>query len=259
MKIIKPIGVIFGLMACLCLAGCYPTIRAFDSEKHISAKFFERILYPKRKPNKRTVMAGVDEIEVYKLVFDERLVEHNGLLEVTTVNPEADPSLISYKQFIGDWSEVYLFRLKTARNNKDGAIYFSAKLRRLKRTIKVDGEKQQVEDTICLGFGPSYFGRFSERTHETVIQFKDELSPHYANSTYSLSKKTHGKKKSPIDLIYVLRPPHDPKDIWVSKIVNEANNKIGGYKDLVYDIDETFRYSKALLFKYKYSIKPLQH
>lgn len=224
------------VIAAWLFVACSPYLTRYDEfnvETNVDRTFFKCLPPP----------ADGASIDVFKCVFDEVLIEDNNLIEVTTRNTESKQPRVTYQVQGSYWRELYLFRFIGREHVYDTSyVYFTAK-------FKYDEDpKTKQARKVCMGFGPSFFGKVVSRGRNQVIEFQNNLKFHKEDGKFFLCKKT---KKASDTVNFVMRwADMCPDALPVSKIVYLNRNKIGGTKDLVFDVDSVFHDKNALQFIY---------
>lgn len=218
---------LYTLIAFAFLLGCKPRAHTFDYTRHINKEFFGNVQSIDNQIN-----LVIDSVHVYTVRFIEILVEKDGLLEYKLFNEASAATQTRLKEAFGNSQQLYFFRLFTQPSRNIG-IYLS---------VKYNGSEE------CIGFGPAYFGhiRMNQVNIDRVLRIKN-------NDEFLL------KDVKKYDLYFecdrnLLSRPAINKFI-VHHILQDGVNKIGGHKDLVFDINEIFNDPGALEFKFKESIR----
>jgi hypothetical protein len=225
------------LLPLLLLGNCSPVKHSFSERTNLNGVLLKRITYTTNTTTVR-IPSG-KSIRMYRTVFREYQVEKNNVLEYSVINDSSKKERVTYKEFIGYWQEIYLFRLPAENDKNESFVYFSVRFR-----AAINKETRKA-DTVCIGFGPSYLGRLYARENEYVIHFEKTLKPVKTQGHFELDTKKRA------DLKFVIRKKEYSSDMFkVSRIVSAENNKIGGDKNLVYETESIFNDSLGLTFYY---------
>lgn len=226
--------IIFFLIAGVTI-GCSPAITDFNAQTDINRYFLHDLLDT----------AKVTHVESYKTVFYEELIEDETLIENTMRSENSTREVIHYRDRnseLHELRELYIFMWLTPDTAAEGGwrenyVYFSAKFRALDHT------------KVCIGFGPSYFGTAEIVNKYKVITFTQNLRSKPAREG---NKKHYLRKKSFSDKLQFVIAPDDYTEsrFIVSKVINNDVNKIGGKKNLVYEVGNIIGDIEALRFNY---------
>ena len=220
----------------------------FDYDKNVNADFFKEIPgIGSSEFLKDSVFSTASFLNIYQSTFSEKFVEKDSLLEYTEFNDSTKIPLANYWDVDGYSQNMYLVKYQfTMKRNRvrNAAVFFSVK-------YKTD----RAGDLECIGFGPAYFGITD--TSYNYFNFSTELTVQQDHDKFWLKfpkkiKTTDG---------YLFMPAADTATtdfINIKKIVKLDANKIGGHKPLVFNIQNIFHDSNALLFHYqtKLDLKP---
>ena len=207
----------------------------FDVNEQIDASFLRELPAPREG----------SEIQIYRCNFNEVLVEDDNLIESTVRNERSGKPKVDYQIVKRYWRELLLIKYADKQHqdrNDTNYVYFTAKFKfEIDDSVNPPRARQ-----VCLGFGPSYLGSAVDRGRNRVIQFKRSLKLNSTDDHYYLQIKS--KRKSE-EVSFVLPEKEiTAKSMLVSKIVYLSNNKIGGQKDLVYNVDSVFQDARVLEF-----------
>lgn len=181
-------------------------------------------------------IAAIDSIKIYVANFKETYIEDNYLLEWSELHDSSTIPRARYLNMVGNATRLYLCTISTSPKDIQAAVFFSA---------KYDAEGQ------CLGFGPSYLGKINPA--QGTIAFTTELAVRESGESFQLEVTRKQNRKAGViftshDFRDILL--HARKPVRVDKIVLLDPNKIGGFKPVVFSIDNVLKDKNALLFRY---------
>jgi hypothetical protein len=227
----------------LLLASCSPVRHSFDVNQNISTLLFKRITQTDRK--KEPLFVKTDTVEIFSTVFKEIAIEKNNVVESSLVNTWANADSLRYSDFQGVTQKIYLFKIKNPTDKTYSFLYFSARFQ-----TRINKKTRQTEE-VCVGFGPSYFGKLVKIGDTPFIHFEHRLKAKKKGNHFELVSN------GPADIKLVLNKEYTPGEdhFNVLKLIECGANKIGGRKELVFNIENIFGYTNALRFTYSGVLK----
>ena len=188
-----------------------------------------------------TDIAAIDSIKIYTATFKETYVEDNYLLEWSELHDSSTIPRARYLNMIGNSTRLYLCVVSTRPDDVQAAVFFSA---------KYDSDGQ------CLGFGPSYLGKINPA--QGTIAFTTELAVTEEDDVFKLFALKKQTRKAGVIFTsdhFKSSLTNTRMPVRVDKIVLLDPNKIGGFKPVVFSIEDVLKDKNALLFRYLKTIQ----
>jgi hypothetical protein len=232
MNDVKKYLVIFILAAVV--VSCSPVQHSFSAKGGLPASMYSEAL----NEVSQRAGGGNGKTSVYRVVFREKAIESDNLIEHTNRSETSTAESVDYINYALYWYEIYL----VAQENISSKSFVYVPVR---YKMNLNEETRQF-DTVCIGFGPSYAGTGNFVNDNYVIRFTQALKPVKRDGSFVLKKQ--GKRNNRNLLFVADSVQVTPQRICISRIVNTANNKTGGSKDEVFVVDSVFNNPRALQF-----------
>jgi hypothetical protein len=247
----KKIGIIIFAIA-VALPSCMEHKILFSFKNDVNKNFFKDIpgIGGDTYLNQHITKMATN-VQIYTSTFSEKNIENDNLLEFTELNDSTTIPFVTYKGVNGYSQNLYLLKYEFSYLvvSDDSSVSFENPVRAvIFFSIKHNGT---YSPKYSIGITPCYFGIINEE--DSLIAFDTELSLKKDNGHYYLKPAKRNKK---LDGLFFMPAdfPENPKTtkdkLTIKKIVRLDPNKIGGYKPLVFYIQEIFHDANALQFHY---------
>jgi hypothetical protein len=224
---------VIGLLA-VAMISCKATQYQFDSRMPLtddSRKQITKALNIESSP--------IEQVQVYRAVLRERLVNENEVAEYTLRNtlskkPAIDLEIDRYSHEL----YLYIFTVRLARTTSRYGLWLTTTRHRGLGYIKI---------------GPAYLGKFGSKSGREYMLVEKRMKLSRSGNQVSF-----GKVINDVALrFYLEHAAEDPPQYRVTGIINEKPNKVSGLnKYLIYDIPEIFNDPDALAFTLIETIHP---